>query len=84
MEHVNNMIILEKDLSIAGTPIPKKQQVATTLNSLLNSFNMVTKAMRSTPSLQLSELPARLGTEQEIMTSRWKQKLYMEEVNIMH
>ena len=63
VEYVNNMIVMVKDLSIAGTPIPEKLQVATILNSLPNSFNIVTTTMRSTPSLELSELPTRLGTE---------------------
>ena len=84
VEHVNNMIVMAKDLSIAGTPIPEKLQVATILNSLPNSFDMVTTSMRSNPSLQLSELPARLGTEQYIMSSRRKQELNLEEANFVH
>ena len=53
VEHVNNMIVMAKDLSIVGTPIPEKLQVATIFNSLPNSFDMVTTSMRSNPSLQL-------------------------------
>ena len=63
---------------------PEKLQVATILNSLPNSFDMVTITMRSSPSLQLSELPTRLGTEQEIMISHRKQELNLEKVNIAH
>ena len=84
MEHVNNMIVMVKDLSIVGTPILEKLQVATILNSLPNSFNMVTTVMRSTPSLQLSELPTRLGTDQVIMTSHRKEEINLEEANFAH
>ena len=72
VEHVNNMVVMAKDLSIVGIPILKKLQVAIILNSLPISFDMVTTSMISNLSLQLSELPTRLGTEQDIMASHRK------------
>jgi hypothetical protein len=49
MEHVHNMVVMAKDLVIVETSIPEKLQVATILNSLPNSFDIVATSLRSTP-----------------------------------
>lgn len=68
VEHVNQMMLLARDLEAAGVPISEKMQVSTIINSLPPSWNMVQISMHLiVNSITMKDLPHQLAYQQECM-----------------
>ena len=78
VEHINKMIVMAKDLSTAGTEIPKRMQVATILNSLPPSLAVAATTLRMNHAIKsVTDLPMHLAIEQDLIASRKEPELNM-------